>query len=92
MSETTNAENVIRALKLARSKFDGGWCPIGFFLEMGTGTRYSGRVMELRDQGYEIEVKRFGITGKGDWRYKLLREPGDPVPKKMVETPLGFAV
>ncbi len=92
MRETTNAENVIRALKLARSRFDGGWCTIGFFLEMGTGTRYGGRIMELRAKGYEIERKRFGVTGPGDYRYRLVREPGDPKPEKKVETALGFVV
>lgn len=94
MSESTNAENVIRALRLARSVYDGGWSPIGWLLEHGSGTRYGGRIMELRDHGYQIDVKRFGVKGRGDFRYRLVREPGEKIleVKKPVETPLGFTV
>lgn len=40
----------------------------------GVGSRYSARLMELRDAGYVIESVR---ERDGSWRYTLLNSPDD---------------
>lgn len=46
-------------------------------LVAGAGVRYSARVLELREQGYEIVTERIG---PGQARYRLVREPERPTP------------
>lgn len=42
-------------------------------LAAGVGSRYSARVLELRERGYGITSERIR---NGQWRYTLVREPG----------------
>lgn len=49
----------------------GEWFTIGAILEAGVGTRFGARAFELRKEGWNVECKRFGTTGDGDYRYSL---------------------
>lgn len=44
----------------------------GELLQAGVGSRYSARLLELRELGWVVEAKRIR---DGSWRYTLLWEP-----------------
>lgn len=62
-----------RALEVLREYRDNGvqWVPNIYRL---TGCMVHSRVSDLRKRGYEVEMRRFG---QGDFRYRLVREPGE---------------
>jgi len=64
--------NLLRSAKIGHT-----WVTIGDFLAAGAGTRFGGRIFELRRQGHQIEMKYFGEKGAGDYRYALRGEPGE---------------
>ena len=85
----TNTDKVLALLMSART-FGEGWVGIGKFLEYGCGTRFGGRIFDLRRQGYQIEMKFFGVTGRGDYRYALRGEPVAAPPPTQALTPQGM--
>lgn len=57
--------------KLLRDAGDHG-VTTGELLQHGVGSRYSARLMELREQGWVVQAER---VRDGQWRYILVSEP-----------------
>ncbi len=55
------------------------------FLGAGVGSRYSARVLELRELGYVISSER---VRDGQWRYCLSSEPSSPSATARATTPV----
>lgn len=64
----------------------------GELLRAGAGSRYGGRIFELRAQGYQIETERIR---DGEYRYTLRGCPAPPAPADDVDdvrSPIGESV
>lgn len=78
MSGTPTQRNAVRRLlRVARHR----GVTTAEFLAAGI-PRFSGRLLELRDEGYVISTERIG---RGKWRYTLISEPDRSDPER---TPL----
>lgn len=68
-------------LRLLRAAGDRG-VTTGELLGAGVGSRYGARIGELRADGFIITSER---EREGEWRYRLLREPGAAPPPVALE-------
>ena len=67
--KATRRDLVLRLLRAAGAR----GVTTSDLLVAGVGSRYSARLLELRERGYTITSER---ERQGQWRYRLIREPG----------------
>jgi len=72
----------IRILTLLRSRKD--WTPLPDILALGCA-QYGARILELRQQGYDIQNRTEWVEGQRRSWFKLISEPENEPPRTELE-------